>query len=114
MRDSRLYLDESRILRWTWRLRLAWSDWAALHLLGLFLKAAQDPQCRWQSGEIGEQREDEGRRGDNAELPHRRQVRQRQGEEAARIDERREQDRASGNQHRMPQGRSGRAVGPLL
>ena len=52
--------------------------------------SAQDPQRARQRGEIGQQREDKGRGGDDAELAHRRQVREHERQKAAGIDESRE------------------------
>src|ERR1700733_11267057 len=84
----RLYSGVSRIHRSRQPWRLRWRGWGAWRLLRLLFETAQDPQRPWQSGEVGEQCEDERGRGDDAELPHRRQVGERESEKATRVDER--------------------------
>src|SRR6266702_5725381 len=80
---------------------------------GMTLVAAENPQGARQRGEIGQQREDEGRRGDYPELAHGGQIGEGEREKAARVDESGEQYGASCNQHGMFQrdaGRVGRAA----
>ncbi len=71
---------------------------------------SQDPQRGRQRGEIGKQRQHECGGGDDAELAHRRQVRKREREKAAGIDESGEHDRAAGYQQRMSQSAGRRAA----
>src|SRR5450432_4050416 len=51
--------------------------------------SAQNPQRTRQCGEVGNQREDKGRRGNDAEFAHRRKIRQHQRQKAAGVDQRR-------------------------
>src|SRR5580704_8330444 len=79
----------------------------------LTIKSAQNPQRARQCGEIGEQGENKRRRGNDAELAHRRQVRKRQRQKAAGVDEGRKQNRAAGDQQGVLQSavnRAGRAA----
>src|SRR5262249_3022480 len=75
---------------------------------------AEDPQRAGQGGEIRQQRKDERGGGHDSELPHRGQIGKRQREKAARVDQRGEQDRPAGNQHRVPQGGSGSVTRAFL
>src|ERR1700726_758889 len=75
---------------------------------GMTLVAAENPQCAGQGSEVGQQGQDEGRRGNYPELAHGRQVGEGQGQKAARVDESGKQYGAPGNQHGVLQGAAGR------
>jgi hypothetical protein len=76
--------------------------------------AEQDPQRGGECGEIRQHRQQEGDCREDPKLPHRRKVAESEGEKATGVDERREDDRPTGNAQRVTQRRLDRAVPPLI
>ena len=73
--------------------------------------AEDDPESRRQRREVGQHRQRERRRREPSELPHRRQVGEREGEEPSRVHHRREEDRATCHADRVDE-RPVRVSGP--